>query len=179
MRRAGGRAGGGQFDRTRRRLVIRHDSMYARHIALKEKKAHANVALARRCWAELERARASGRTVSFVHVQAHVGHKWNELADQLAERGGAGETCRTGRYAGFGGDGDGGLVVGGPKPQATLPPQSAQPSIASLFKPLAHGVTRRRSPDKEEGAPPASRRRTSAGGDGASTEPPSCVDGNA
>jgi hypothetical protein len=140
--------------------------MYARHIALKEKKAHANVALARRCWAELERARAS-RRVSFVHVQAHMGHKWNEMADQLAERGSAGETCRTGRYAA------GDDVVGAPKPQPTLPPQSAQPSIASLCKlPLLHGVTRKRSPDKEEreeeGAPP--RRRRS---DGANI----CVDG--
>lgn len=160
--------------------MIRHDSMYARHIALKEKKAHANVSLARRCWAELERARAS-RSVSFVHVQAHVGHTWNEMADQLAERGGAGETCRTGRYAA--GD-DGHLVVGWPKAQPTLPPQSTQPPIASLFKPLTHGVTRKRSPDKEErqaeGAPPAaSRRRLSAGGDGAPTGPSSCVDGNA
>jgi hypothetical protein len=52
-----------QFDRTRRAVVIRHDSMYARHIALQEKRAHVNVALAQRLWAELARARA-GRMVT-------------------------------------------------------------------------------------------------------------------
>ena len=43
--------------------MIRHDSMYARHIALQEKRAHVNVALAQRLWAELARARA-GRMVT-------------------------------------------------------------------------------------------------------------------
>jgi ribonuclease HI len=35
----------------------------------------------------LKQVRASGRVVEFQHVQGHSSHKWNDMADTLANRG--------------------------------------------------------------------------------------------
>ncbi|KAK3257788.1 hypothetical protein CYMTET_33137, partial [Cymbomonas tetramitiformis] len=37
--------------------------------------------------------------VSFSHVKAHSNHRWNDLADALAERGDGGDRCAVGRFA--------------------------------------------------------------------------------
>jgi ribonuclease HI len=37
--------------------------------------------------------------VAFMHVKGHSHHKWNDYADQLANRGSLGEFCQEGRYA--------------------------------------------------------------------------------
>ena len=37
--------------------------------------------------------------VSFQHVKGHSNDRWNDLADELANRGSSGQTCRSGRYA--------------------------------------------------------------------------------
>ena len=40
------------------------------------------------------------RGISFLHIKAHANHYWNELADQLANKGST-DLCKTGRYAKF------------------------------------------------------------------------------
>mmetsp|Transcript_14445 Transcript_14445/g.27795 ORF Transcript_14445/g.27795 Transcript_14445/m.27795 type:complete len:376 (+) Transcript_14445:144-1271(+) len=73
-------------------VYICHDSMLARHLCLKEKVARKNVALATKMqtlYAELT-LRCGPEKVRFVHVKGHSGHKWNDVADRLAERGKSG-----------------------------------------------------------------------------------------
>ena len=68
-----------------RPAVIRADSLYAMNISAGTWRARANTALARTCqrlWAEV----ASQRPLSWKHVRAHRGHRWNERADHLAWR---------------------------------------------------------------------------------------------
>lgn len=43
-----------------------------------------------RLYAELT-LRCGPEKVRFVHVKGHSGHKWNDVADRLAERGKSGE----------------------------------------------------------------------------------------
>ena len=81
-----------------REVVIKYDSMYAANTITGTCKAHTNKALVAKGQSCLEQARANN-PVSFVHVKAHSGDKWNDLADALARRGCAGDTCGTGRWA--------------------------------------------------------------------------------
>lgn len=65
--------------------VIRTDSTYAGNIADGTWKAKANLALVenvRVLWREAK----SIRQVSWNHVRAHRGHRWNERADHLASK---------------------------------------------------------------------------------------------
>ena len=64
---------------------IRADSQYAGNIAAGTWRAKANRELAARVqalWNEV----ASLRDLSWDHVRAHRGHRWNERADHLAKR---------------------------------------------------------------------------------------------
>jgi len=72
-----------------RDAVICYDSEYASNQAQGIHKAHKNVALARRSHALLAEARKK-RNVRFLHVKGHSGHKWNDAADSLANRGATG-----------------------------------------------------------------------------------------
>eukprot|EP01047_Picozoa_sp_COSAG01_P063598 COSAG01_NODE_8268_length_2849_cov_3.472364_5_plen_366_part_00 len=76
-----------------------YDSEYAADITEGRKRAHKNVALARRCQQLLqsERARRSGG-VCLVKVKGHSGDRWNDHADSLAERGKSGSRCDVGRF---------------------------------------------------------------------------------
>ena len=81
-----------------REVVIRYDSMYAANVITGACKAHTNQALVSKGKTCLEQARA-GNPVTFMHVKAHSGDKWNDLADALARRGCAGDRCGVGRWA--------------------------------------------------------------------------------
>ena len=70
--------------------VIRADSTYAGNLASGVWKAKANrelVANVQALWEEV----AALRTLSWAHVKAHRGHRWNERADHLAARHALGE----------------------------------------------------------------------------------------
>ena len=70
--------------------TIRADSTYAGNLASGVWKAKANrelVAHVQALWAEV----ASLRPLSWSHVKAHRGHRWNERADHLAARHANGE----------------------------------------------------------------------------------------
>ena len=67
------------------RAVIRADSQYAGNLASGTWKAKANKALVAHVQ-ELWRAVAALRPISWDHVRAHRGHRWNERADHLALR---------------------------------------------------------------------------------------------
>ena len=70
--------------------VIRTDSTYAGNLASGVWKAKANrelVAYVQSLWDEV----AALRELSWSHVKAHRGHRWNERADHLAARHAAGE----------------------------------------------------------------------------------------
>ena len=71
----------GQYDAVR----IRLDSQYAGNIATGAWRAKANRELAARVqsvWNEVEEQ----RELTWDHVRAHRGHRWNERADHLAKR---------------------------------------------------------------------------------------------
>ena len=73
-----------------RKAVIRADSQYAGNIASSVWKAKKNKNLAKyvqKLWAEV----SSQREISWNHVKAHRGHRWNERADHLASRVTVGE----------------------------------------------------------------------------------------
>ena len=66
-------------------VVIKADSQYAGNLACGAWKAKANkelVAAVRALWVEVEKS----RNLSWEHVRAHRGHRWNERADHLALR---------------------------------------------------------------------------------------------
>ena len=70
--------------------TIRADSTYAGNLASGVWKAKANrelVAHVQALWAEV----SSLRPLSWSHVKAHRGHRWNERADHLAARHANGE----------------------------------------------------------------------------------------
>ncbi|MDP6640578.1 MAG: hypothetical protein QGH90_01840 [Candidatus Poseidoniaceae archaeon] len=70
--------------------TIRTDSTYAGNIADGTWKAKANLALVKRVrslWNEVGQL----YKLSWNHVKAHRGHRWNERADHLASRAAAGE----------------------------------------------------------------------------------------
>ena len=71
----------GQYDAVR----IRLDSQYAGNIATGAWRAKANRELAARVqsvWIEV----AKQRELTWDHIRAHRGHRWNERADHLAKR---------------------------------------------------------------------------------------------
>ena len=71
-------------------VVIRTDSTYAGNLADGTWKPKANRALVksvRELWQEV----GEMRIISWNHVRAHRGHRWNERADHLAARAAAGE----------------------------------------------------------------------------------------
>ena len=70
--------------------MIRADSVYAGNLASGAWKAKANrelVAHVQALWDEV----AALRPLSWSHVKAHRGHRWNERADHLALRRANGE----------------------------------------------------------------------------------------
>jgi len=79
-------------------VCIYHDSTYAANVITGEMKAKKNKALVERGAALLLEARGSC-DVTFEHVKAHSGHKWNDLADSLAKRGATGDVCDAGRWS--------------------------------------------------------------------------------
>ena len=73
-----------------RPAVIRADSQYAGNIASSKWKAKKNKELAKyvqSLWNEV----SSQKEISWSHVHAHRGHRWNERADHLAARATNGE----------------------------------------------------------------------------------------
>jgi ribonuclease HI len=81
------------------RVVLCYDSTYAAKSISGEFNGSKNrelIALGRSLLAQL-RARVD---VQLVHVKAHNGHAWNELADALALRGAGGELLRCHRFGG-------------------------------------------------------------------------------
>ncbi len=76
--------------------AICYDSEYAANQVQGKWKTNKNHALVDKGKALLRRA-AEGRSVRFVHVKGHSNHVWNDLADELANRGERGE--RSGRGA--------------------------------------------------------------------------------
>jgi|TARA_B110000881_G_scaffold190657_1_gene182022 ribonuclease HI len=72
-------------------VLIRSDSTYAGNLADGSWKAKVNkelVATLRRLWEEVY----SAFDLSWQHVRAHRGHRWNERADHLASRAATDET---------------------------------------------------------------------------------------
>eukprot|EP00401_Gymnodinium_catenatum_P003972 CAMPEP_0117496278 /NCGR_PEP_ID=MMETSP0784-20121206/20571_1 /TAXON_ID=39447 /ORGANISM="" /LENGTH=556 /DNA_ID=CAMNT_0005291237 /DNA_START=115 /DNA_END=1783 /DNA_ORIENTATION=+ len=85
------------FERSQRSVAICYDSTYAAKTTTGEFKAEKNKDLVERARKLLREVRAT-RRVRFEHVKGHSGHRWNEAADRLANRGAAGERCTTGRW---------------------------------------------------------------------------------
>eukprot|EP00597_Dinobryon_sp_UTEXLB2267_P017622 CAMPEP_0201113684 /NCGR_PEP_ID=MMETSP0812-20130820/77978_1 /ASSEMBLY_ACC=CAM_ASM_000668 /TAXON_ID=98059 /ORGANISM="Dinobryon sp., Strain UTEXLB2267" /LENGTH=225 /DNA_ID=CAMNT_0047377237 /DNA_START=478 /DNA_END=1155 /DNA_ORIENTATION=+ len=82
-------------------VVIHYDSFYAAKSITGEFNGNKNKELylnIRKIFQQLKVER-SNLNISFEHVKGHSNNKWNDLADKLANRGSAGETCNTGRYA--------------------------------------------------------------------------------
>ena len=79
--------------------AICYDSEYAAKVVQGIWQAHKNTKLVER-GLELFREVRAQRTLRFVHIKSHRGHRWNERADSLAKRGAAGELCSIGRYQG-------------------------------------------------------------------------------
>jgi len=82
-------------------VVIHYDSFYAAKSITGEFNGNKNKELylnIRKIFQQLKVER-SNLNISFEHVKGHSNDKWNDLADKLANRGSAGETCNTGRYA--------------------------------------------------------------------------------
>ena len=70
--------------------LIRTDSTYAGNIADGTWKAKANLALVEKVRVMWDEVKSISR-VSWNHVRAHRGHRWNERADHLAARAAHGE----------------------------------------------------------------------------------------
>ena len=75
-------------DQSGRPILIRYDSLYAGRMATgawRARKNHSLVARVRSLWAQAHK-HLQGRLWAS-HVYGHTGHKWNDRADELAERG--------------------------------------------------------------------------------------------
>jgi len=83
-----------KFDRfAKRPILIRFDSSYAEEIALGQITPKKNLRLAqhlRQLWMKVHKERAG--QVWARHVAGHSGHKWNDLADELANKGATGSS---------------------------------------------------------------------------------------
>ena len=79
-------------------VCIYHDSTYAVNVITGEMKAKKNKALVEKGAVLLLEAR-SFCDVTFQHVKAHSGDKWNDVADALAKRGATGDVCDIGRWS--------------------------------------------------------------------------------
>ena len=69
---------------------ICYDSEYAAKQAQGLHQAHKNIMLSQKS-RDLLRKVKQKRSVRFVHVKGHSGHRWNDAADAAANRGAAGE----------------------------------------------------------------------------------------
>ena len=69
-----------------RTVLIRYDSKYAANVAQGTYEASSNIELARKVQ-QMYRQERKKRNVFFSHVKGHSGHKWNDYADKLANRG--------------------------------------------------------------------------------------------
>lgn len=78
-------------------VCIYHDSTYAVNVITGEMKAKKNKALVETGKSLLTEAQTCCM-VTFQHVKAHSGDKWNDLADALAKRGATGDICDVGRW---------------------------------------------------------------------------------
>ena len=76
--------------------VICYDSEYAAMQTQGLWRAKKNKALVQRAQAALAEARRS-REVRFLHIKGHSGHVWNDKADELANRGAAGQSSGGGQ----------------------------------------------------------------------------------
>jgi len=79
------------------RATVRYDSKYAANIASGAFKAHKNKALAataRSLYSEV----VGSWQLRLEHVKGHSGEKWNEKADELANKGAAGARSAEGRW---------------------------------------------------------------------------------
>ena len=69
-----------------RTVLIRYDSKYAANVVQGTYEASSNIELARKVQ-QMYRQERKKRNVFFSHVKGHSGHKWNDYADKLANRG--------------------------------------------------------------------------------------------
>ena len=76
--------------------VICYDSEYAAMQTQGLWRPKKNQALVQRAQAALAEARRS-REVRFLHIKGHSGHVWNDKADELANRGAAGQSSGGGQ----------------------------------------------------------------------------------
>ena len=110
-----------------RPAVICYDSEYAANQAQGFHRANKNIQLSQRSRQLLADARKR-RTVRFLHVKGHSGHRWNDAADALANRG------ATGTHSAMGGD--------RPDPPGALPPGAPPPGASdahtSCKRPFEH-----------------------------------------
>ena len=105
-----------------REAAICYDSDYAANIAQGLFKAHKNPELAARASA-LHDAVGAQRPLQFIHVKGHSGHRWNDLADELANRRARGEVCHAGRFSE--------KAEGRKRPKSSPPPKSQSSKNAS------------------------------------------------
>ena len=78
-----------------RPAVICYDSEYAANQAQGLHQAHKNKQLSAKSKVLLAAARTR-RAVRFLHVKGHSGHRWNDAADSLANRGATGARSAAG-----------------------------------------------------------------------------------
>jgi ribonuclease HI len=82
-------------------VVIYYDSKYAANITDGTYNAKKNQRLAKQA-RRLHADVCAQRKLSFVHVKGHSGHRWNDKADELANRGGTGAHTSVGRWGAAG-----------------------------------------------------------------------------
>ena len=126
-----------EHDATGRAAVICYDSEYAAAQTQGLQKTNKNRALVLKAQSLLAAARARPRVVRFLHVKGHSGHHWNDVADQLANRGAAGQLCATGRWAVPGAPASARqqpsrAAAGCSVPTAAAPPPAHAPAFDSL-----------------------------------------------
>ena len=85
------------YEPTNRPVAFYYDSKYASKITTGEFRANDNKHLAATARALLKVV-LEQRTVRFEHVKGHSNDRWNDEADDLADRGAKGEQCTIGRY---------------------------------------------------------------------------------
>jgi len=130
-------------ERSGRSAVICYDSEYAANQTLGQQKTNKNKALVARAQALLASARAR-RAVRFLHVKGHSGHRWNDAADALANRGAAGFCCDVGRWAGGAATTAttaAAAAVAAPAAVAVPPPGAAAPAAYSSLPLFTPGAT--------------------------------------